>query len=389
MSTLISPYKQVRVSETIENYAVSDNHKTDTSPSKDGQPFLLWSEEEFWHSVLYKPENFWNTKVTLDNGFVLTEWVARVPGLYWQNGSAAMRAVTQTAVETIGNQWNVLRPVSKSMIVMGGVGTLKLPPNEDGYRLVTLTATGDASAGIPTLISESIWQKYSLHEGIELKGTGVWKEMPMSWSKNFPSTAKLPRGCLYFNEDSNIQVLSENQGYLFHPFSVMEYTTDSGIFHDFVFVSVTSEQQNYRQAIKDFFGYYRTANNRVGKYILNIDVSQPILDDVLYNTPQELLKTDDFAQSQLDILLARVRGDTFKNDKTIEDINKALLQNFGGDTEGLKRIGEDIGIPAWEWFKNESAAKLSIKLLDLCLEKNKMEALLEALVMDNPTLLQG
>ena len=153
-----------------------------------------------------------------------------------------------------------------------------------------------------------------------------------------------------------------------------------------MFLSATTEQLSFRTAIQDFFETYRTSQNRNGRYIFSADMTQPLW-KARFSSPQEMLEKDDFAESQLDVLSSRVRGDTFKDNITIDAINKTILKQYGGNADGLKLITGNIGIEDWEWYRNEPVAKLSIRILDLCLEKNKVDALLDAILAENPCIL--
>lgn len=389
-SALVNPYKTTRIAETIANYARVD--QVEMNPGLIGEDvnkfnaIELYDEGEFWRKVLNAPDDYWGKLFRIYMPTTLSEWVARVPGLYWKKGSEALREVTQSAIETIGNEYVVLQPIGKSQVVLGGVGTVKLPPDINGYRLVTISTGRNASTGIPALIAPEVWDYYRLKEGALLdRISAIWQKMPIEWHQHFPSTRDMPRGCLIIHENEDIRISKNHEviPILFHPFSVMEYYTDNAILYDFVFVTVTTEQSDYRQRVQDFFEYYRKSNGRNGKYLLEVDISTPLL-EAQYLSPAELRKNDATSGPQLDILLSRIRGDTFKG-QTIEDIIKAINANY--DNKGLERLGSMVDLNPAVWITNESVAKLSIKLLDYCLDNRKVDALLEVIVMDNPSLL--
>lgn len=389
-SVLVNPYKNTRIAETIANYARVD--EVEINPEHLGEAgnkfstIEVYDEGDFWWKVLNTPDNYWDKLFRIYMPTTLSEWVARVPGLYWKQGSEALRKVTQSAIETIGNEYVVLQPIGKSQVVLGGVGTVKLPPDINGYRLVTISTGRNASTGIPALIAPGVWDYCHLKEGILLdRVSGIWRKMPIEWHQHFPSTRDIPRGCLIIHENEDIRISKNKEVIptLFHPFSVMEYYTDNAIFHDFVFVTVTTEQSGYRQRVQDFFEYYRKSNGRNGKYLLEVDISTPLL-EAQYLTPAELRKNDASSGPQLDILLSRIRGDTFKG-QAIEDIIKAINANY--DSKGLERLGSMVGLNPAVWITNESVAKLSIRLMDYCLENEQVDTLLEVVVMDNPALL--
>ena len=386
MNTLLDAYKKVRIVETLQNYSLAATPTAVTLAPNDNF-FDAYNEEDFWQSIIGRPDYYWGKTCRLNYDWTLSEWIPRIPGLYWHKNSEALRMVSQSAIETIGNEHAVLQPIGKSMVVLGGVGTLKLGPNEEGYRLVSLSQSRDASAGIPALISQEVWQTLSLHEGVDIKGEFIWQQMPISWSKHFKST-DIPRGCLLITNIKKIKVNKDKVPILFHPCTVMEYKSRDGLLYDYVFVSATTEQDSFKSRVQDFFEMYRTAQNRNGKYIFAADMTEKLW-DARFKSPQDMLEKDDYSNSQLDILLSRVRGDTFKGGVTIEAVNKIILTNFGGNIEGLKLVAQDIAIDEWEWYQNEPLAKLSIRLLDLCMENNKVDALLDSIVSHNPNVLKN
>lgn len=388
MNTLINDaYKKVRIAETLQNVAIVHT-PTFVPPTPDNKPFQVEDEAHFWQLILAHSSDYWGKICSLDGNWVLSEWIPRIPGLYWHKNSEALRNVHQSGIETIGQRHLVLQPIVKSMVVMGGVGTLKLPP-ETGFRLVSLSKSRDASAGIPVLVSNEVWNTLSLHEGVAIKGQFVWQQMSKGWSEHFPSISLIPNGYLLLSDAKNVIVTSDKNPVLFHPCTVMEYKAPNGfgLLYDYVFVSATTEQQSFKNAIQDFFEMYRTAQNRNGKYIFEADMTDKLW-DARFKSPQDMLEKDDYSNSQLDILLSRVRGDTFKNGVTTEAMNKIILTNFGNNTEGLKLVASDIGIEEWEWYRNEPVAKLSIRLLDLCMETNKVDALLDSIIAYNPNILR-
>lgn len=74
-------YKGVKIIETIQNYTLSEISKIDENTRKSSDKYF-YNEESFWNSIINNPERFWGKEIDLYN-FVVSDWVARVPGLYW------------------------------------------------------------------------------------------------------------------------------------------------------------------------------------------------------------------------------------------------------------------------------------------------------------------
>lgn len=106
--------------------------------------------------------------------------------------------------------WHVFKPLGKSQMVSGGVGTLRFPPDEMGRRLVSLSAHHNASSGIPVLISSDVWDAHSLAEGRVINiVTARWQSMGNSgWAGRFPSISGIPKGFLVVNNPKQVQIMT-------------------------------------------------------------------------------------------------------------------------------------------------------------------------------------
>ena len=85
---------------------------------------------------------------------------------------------------------------------MGGVGTLRLPPGDDGSWLATLVGNGDVAGGVPVLMTADVWdriQEDNSCEGRVISGTARWVPMSQHWATNFPVIRDIPRGYLLLN----------------------------------------------------------------------------------------------------------------------------------------------------------------------------------------------
>lgn len=386
---LLAPFKTSRVVETVANYERADQINISQEdikniPSND-DTFALYDDGEFWREIINNPDRFWDKTFQLRSRVVLSEWIARVPGLYWKKGSEILRDVTESAIERIGNVYNVLKPIDKSQVVMGGIGTIRLPPNDAGYRLVSISTGVNTSSGIPILISPEVWDILSLKEGSVIDNMKVvWRKMPIGWRSNFLfGKEDMPRGCFIISDVNSISYSKKVLSTVFHPFTIMEYSTDSGYFFDYVFLTVTNEQKDYHSKVREFFEYYKKRFGNNGTYLLESDVSMPFL-DAQYLTPGDLRKNQ-YGESQLDLLIRRIKGDTFKG-KTIDNILKAINDNY--TSQSIEELGKYLDLQPFEWITPDPIAKLSIKLLDYCIDNEKVDKLLDLLVEENPKLLK-
>src|SRR5882724_171035 len=134
--TLPDLYRAARSLEAIENYARADDQllrEIEISGSRIKDDYFVSKDDQFWELILNGEQRTrasrWGAGFSLFR-FAVSEWVARVPGLFWNKGAEKLRELADLAVQYESEEWQVLHPLGKSEKVIGGIGTLKLPPNE-------------------------------------------------------------------------------------------------------------------------------------------------------------------------------------------------------------------------------------------------------------------
>ena len=385
--SLQSTLKTSRIIETLENYAIADNFKA-TAASDTAAPnqfSSIYTDQRFWDIILKHQDDAWNKGFEFrDVG--LSEWIARVPGLFYSDGSERLRKQAESKVEYVSDKWRHYNPLGKSEKVMGGIGTICLP-SEDNYYLASISFTNNASTGIPVLISEEIWNYHKLKEGVLIrKLEGTWKKMKSDWSQRFPSTANIPKGYIEVSKPEDIEVeQGEILPTLYHPFSIMEYEKDGSLFYDFVYVTVDSTEENFRDKIRCFFGEYEYFENRNGRYLIEPFVNNPLLNNVQYQSPKDLRANSREANSHLDLMLSRIRKEMF-NDQTLEAIKIGIDNHCDIDT--LKRMSTHIGLNPNRWFTGGAVVNESAALLNYCQQRGKVEELVDLLVFENSEMLK-
>jgi hypothetical protein len=382
--TVAELYRCARSLEAVENYALASSGTTNEILEDDAEQErwdFVPDDEHFWRKMLVNPSDVWNRRFDF-YGVALSTWVARVPGLFWSEGARALRRINDDAVEEYKSRdWIVLKPHGKSQQVLGGIGTLKLPPDENGRRLVTLSGGYNASSGIPALISPEVWEHHRLADGSILNLWAKWQPMSAEWAARFPSIRGIPRGYLVVSDPDQVRrALNENAPIQFHPCTVMEYYQGDAKLYDFVFATADTRVRNYRKRVEDFFADYKDARGRFGKYLISADIADPLW-EAEFDTPEALRRTELGAKSQLELLQARVRGDSFKG-RNLELILQVLAREY--DNDGLRRVSEMVGIPSAHWFTGAAAADSCTQLLHVCLERGKVEELLDAVAVEHP-----
>ena len=389
-------YRCTRSLEAIENYARADEALTKDGAeyfnlpgSHDGQSShenCIYEDADkwFWSRLLENPESYWDKEFYFPEKLALSEWIARVPGLYWSRTSEQLRRQgAASEIENISSRgYKTYKPLGKSSIVLGGVGTLKFPPaDKNDCRLVTLTSGLNASSGIPALISPEVWEHHKLKEGDVVYLTSArWKKMSWGWTERFASIRGIPKGYLVIKDPVQVSNTRCTAPVMFHPCTVMEYCRKDAKLLDFVYATASTEEPNWRQELEAFFSKYKEKDERYGRYLFSADISNPLW-DAEYRSPKAL------RTPQLEVLEARVRQQTFRGE-TIDTIVQSLAEKY--DNDSLKRLSDTIGISWRQWFvDNSTTANSANRLLEVCLERNKVEELIDAFIRDYPEVLSN
>lgn len=389
--SLSETYRCARSLEAIENYARADDPLVEgvekfAVPSD--QPEYLggpYPDKTFWDGVLDNPELAWGTELRLE-AFALSEWVARVPGLFWSEGAIGLRDLARSAVQHRSRDWITYTPYGKSALVLGGVGTLKFPPDDNGRRLATLSRGHNASSGIPALVFPEVWEYHNLREGDVVSVCAQWRKMTVGWAERFPSIKGIPRGYLVLSDPQQVDDVDDyyrGQPTQFHPCTVMQYSKGDATLYDFVFATADTRVERYRVKLERFFSRYKNKEERYGRYLLSADINAPLF-EAEYDSPAALRRAEVGAKAQLELLEARVRELSFKG-QTIESIVQLLARHYDNESLG-GRITTYIGIPKAQWFTGGSIADSAAQLLQICIERDKVEELLDAVARDRPEL---
>jgi hypothetical protein len=401
-------YRCARALEAIENYARADGplvEEVGDAADPSAEPTVIEPDdyghaerrfdEQFWTQVLADREAWWGRTFMLP-WVGLSEWVARVPGLFWSPHARGMRELARESVDYRSHDWTTYLPVGKSAIVLGGVGTVKLPPNENGCRLVTLSGGHNASSGIPALVFPEVWEHPGLRgvspshlqEGDVITIRAQWQEMAWGWARRFPVIADIPMGYLVLkNPDDVLEVVGRGAPTQFHPYTVMEYEQGDIRLWDFVYATVDTRFERHRDRVIDFFARYKDQHDRNGTYLTAANVSNPMWDAV-YADPVALRQTRQ-GRTQLELLKERVYQHSFRW-QTIEEILQILAHNYR--PASFQRLATYINIPWGQVPEPASPAELAAELMQRCLQRKdegKLEELLDAIARDNARLLMS
>ncbi|HEX8408108.1 MAG TPA: hypothetical protein VF883_04550 [Thermoanaerobaculia bacterium] len=361
-----------RILEAITNYARVEIEESRNDTLNLNVHFS--ADEYFWPNVFGLRTPF-GSNVDVPNEVIVSEWVARVPGLFWMAGAQAHRREGEKLVEYRDGNSITLRPMGKSSLVSGGVGTIKLPPSEAGYRLITLTSSANVSAGVPALVSPEVWEHCRLREGSVVRiYKATWQAMARGWSAEFPSTRGIPRAYIRIDGPDTVEVIDDGAAAAIHPFSIMRYFDGKAELFDFVFATGYSTDPRMRQEISGFFDDYCRAEGREGEYLIDADVAQPMWAS-RYHSPAELRVAEE--------LLNRRIEDAMLGHNVTEVLQGVLSGLSHGE---LRRISSEIGIPPATWFRGDAAVHEAQRFI-LCVPPAKIAVLIDAIRTLQPDLI--
>lgn len=377
--SLQEAYKATRILETFDNYSRADqiNSESTLNLSKRGKEYL-YDESLFWKMLLSNPSGYWGVQFSAYD-CILSEWVPRVPGLFWAQGSKAIRDFAEKEIATNRPGYIEYSPIGKSQKVLGGVGTIKLPPDLYDNRLFTISFNGNTSLGIPIIISQEIIEQKQLKSGsvIHIENSS-WEKMTTDWASQFPSIAGIPRGFLKIEKVDDVLNSKIIANHEIHPFSIMEYQSSNSLFFDFVFVTSIVTKNENRNRIEDFFETYRKKEGRNGKYLFSCDIANPLFESK-YSSPFEM--RSDYESGQMRVLEARIKREYF-NGHTIDQLMQKL-PGFYQTAASIRTLVSLLELPVG-LLRDDSAAKMSTQLIEMCIDNDKMEQLIDRIAIDHP-----
>jgi hypothetical protein len=369
--------------ETLENYCKADN--TDflaENRERSSNSIRIHDNDQFWQLVLTDTERCWNKKMQF-NGWIVSDWIARVPGLYWMNESRNLRSVPEELVEKRSERWITYFPPGKSRKVMGGLGTFVLRPDEKGYVIMSLTNTGNTSTSVPVLVSPEVIEHFNLAQGKMVTiNSAPWRKMSQEWSNRFPAIKGLPRGYIVLDEPDQIEVDDVEHPVEVQPFTILEYDKGNGVLYDFVYYSIDTAFPNYRKEIEKFFAEYCKSNKHYGHYLIAADTTDPLF-EAEYNTPEELLRNEIGAKANLDLLTARIRNAFLYKNETIDSIIDKVSKYYNIENS-VYSLAIKVNIPTNK-INSGPPVKMISQLINICKESGKLEELVDQVQHDYPS----
>ncbi len=379
---LTQVYHDTHILEAAINYTKADEplgeHNADTLPDHANQEYI-YDDQGFWNYIFDHPDTHWNKSFQTTSRLTLSEWVPRIPGMFWHPSSKAFQEFADQKFQKIHGIIPVYTPEGKSGKVMGGTGTLKLAPDAQGRRLVSLSGSKNASVGIPVLIYPEVWDFHHLKEGTQVQGSFVWKKMEQQWVQYFMSSKSLIRGYMEIKLPDLLSVEGES-AIMVHPFSIMEYEKEGNRLYDFMFF--TMHQTTDRGQMSDFLIQYAEKNGH-GRYLLECDVSNPLFNGV-YADPADFKVN---GQEHLEFMDRRMKDALAGND--LQEQLYAALGKYYFSNADLVRISTMLNIAPALWNLDGQANDNIVSFLNEVNQKQHVHTLIETIQKEHPEALQN
>lgn len=374
-------YRGSKIIETLENYAVAEDIRLQSLIQTELESTRFYhSDHQFWIDAFREKLGLHGRSVSLFN-FVVCDWVARIPGLYWTKQAQALRMHNEVDVAFQSREWIQFTPPGKSKKVLGGIGTLLLPPTDDGKVLISISAGCNASAGIPMLIYPDVMDELDIRQGdmVDIRNA-KWQAMSSEWSKQFAFSQDVPRGYLVIDKLEKVTKRSSNYPVVYHPFSIMEYEHEDALLYDFVYTSADTQVSNVDEKLEKFFDDYSKENGRNGKYLLNPNIVQPLF-ETQFSSPSELSHPSQ--KAKLLLIYHRI-NDAYFNEVNINQLINELPKHYQSSAS-IRALTTRIGLSS-ALLSEDSAASMSAQLISMCIEKDFIVNLIDRMIWEYPKI---
>ena len=375
-------YHDTHILEAAINYTKADDPlgviDVANPPNANDQEYI-YDDAGFWYYIFDHPDTLWDKRFQTTSRMTLSEWVPRIPGMFWHPSSKVFQEFADLEFQKIHGNIPVYTPEGKSGKVMGGTGTLKLPPDAQGRRLVSLSGSKNASVGIPALIYPEVWEHHHLKEGTQVQGSFIWKKMEQQWVQYFMSSQSLIRGYMEIKHPDQLSVEGES-AIMVHPFSIMEYEKEGNRLYDFMFF--TMHQTTDRRQMSEFLTQYAEKNGH-GRYLLECDVSNPLFNGTFAN-PSDFKAN---GKEHLEFMDRRMKDALAGND--LQEQLYAALGNHYFSNADLVRISTMINIAPALWNLDGQANDNIVSFLNEVNQKGFVHALIETIEREHPGTLKN
>ncbi len=254
------------------------------------------SEEQFWG----EDGNVVFGAVRLD-GFRLTDWFPRAPGVYWSRYARQAREyVLSGPSHTDAELGKYFSPQSKmDLIEEGGIGTIRLRPrridDEDCWLATALTGI-ECHCGIPLAIPDTVLRKASVSWGDRVNIQGRVRFLQDAGLDDTAARVHHARPLIVFvDELEGVATRRSDEPIIITPVALFEsadsHSRDSYDRAQYTFVQCVAGPDSELDAAVDWIEKYTT--KYAGRVITNFDEQRPVLADAPLSYQRLVAKTYD------------------------------------------------------------------------------------------------
>jgi hypothetical protein len=362
---------------TAQDYVKLPGYYADTEAAPTSTVREYQNEKDFWYEALgyrkdAEPPRAGDA-VTLTK-FRLSEWVPRVPGLYWKDESLKLRDGARFETLQTDHRFAIYSPAGKTMHILGGVGNVRLLPSGQS-QLLCASSSGEYWRGVPVLLEGEAFQEYrDAPDGIVVSLEGRWRPLPAEYARQLGSNAGIPRYCLVIDAADHVTVLNDGSSWSWKcqssAWTLFEYRGEDNLpRYDFAycifraFRSKTGHLEEATYFIRDY------VERRHGTVLTDFDQEIPQFDAWL---PINELMSREVDPRRLRALVNRVKEGALSPERVqYETLPSVLMDHF--NIEELRILAVDYLALDLEDLVGPSAGKVDHvqALVDFCDEQER------------------
>ena len=182
------------------------------------------------------------------NRFKITEWVPWSPGRIWtsigrQSIDRANKSILGRDLEEL-NGFHVFSPWEKNLMVLGGIGNVRLAQHGDNEYKILCATNKYADTGIPLVVKGSVYRKIEreIEENKTFRAdiTGRYLQIPTSLDPILEQCRGVSRHCIYVGSHKGIINISQSSNVSANAWSILGKKDNS----EFNFAYATFDPSN-------------------------------------------------------------------------------------------------------------------------------------------------
>ena len=342
------------------------------------------SEEEFWgegDKVMFGAVRL--------NGFRITDWFPRTPGVYWsRHAQIARKDVWSREVFTDPELGKYVSPESKmGLIEEGGIGTIRLRPrgidHEDCWLGTALTKI-ECHSGIPLAIPNTLLRQAGVWWGDRVNIVGRVRFLQDAGLADTAARVHHARPLIVFVDELAGLGTQPRDPIVITPVALFESRESSALGNisydsaQYTFVQCAAGADSELDAAGDWIGKY--AEKHEGRVITNFDEQRPLLADAPLSYQRLVTKT-------YDRTVIKHFGGTIKVGRIDKVIQTSVTNQYSGGVHMGHNfnIGGSANINIDSTLSNVTQTIGAASSLDPG-QKSELEALVQSLKTDLESL---